>query len=160
EFSGAAFKPTTGTLYEGGVKYQPPGYNGFFQISVFDITEQNVLTADPAHPGFSTQVGEIESRGVEFEGKLSLTDQFSMVGAAAYADPKVTASPNNDLGKIPVNVPRVTASAWADYTLREGQFNGLGFGGGVRYTGKTYADPANHIPVPDYIVVDAALHYD
>ena len=154
------FKPTTGTLYEGGVKFQPKGYNSFIQMSVYDLTQQNVLTTDPAHSGFSIQTGEINSRGFEFEGKLSLSDRLDLIGTYGYSNPKVTSSNSTDLGKIPVNVPRHIASAWGDYTIRDGRFNGLGFGLGVRYTGETFADSANTLRVPSYTVTDAAIHYE
>jgi iron complex outermembrane receptor protein len=37
---------------------------------------------------------------------------------------------------------------------------GLGFGAGVRYNGISYADTANSLVVPSYVVGDAAIHYD
>lgn len=159
-FGAVPFKPTTGTLYEGGVKFQPKGYNSFVQMSVYDLTQQNVLTSDPAHTGFSVQTGEINSRGFEFEGKLSLSDRLDLIGTYAYSNPKVTATNGTDLGKIPVNIPKQIASAWADYTIQDGNFNGLGFGLGARYTGMTYADAINTLSVPAYTIVDAAIHYD
>jgi len=129
-------------------------------MSVYDLTQQNVLTTDPAHTGFSTQTGEINARGFEFEGKLSLSDRLDLIGTYGYSNPKVTSSNSTDLGKIPVNVPRHIASAWGDYTIRDGRFNGLGFGLGVRYTGETFADSANTLRVPSYTVTDAAIHYE
>src|SRR5262249_34328793 len=49
-FAGAPFEPTTGTQYELGVKYQPPGYNSMLTAALYDLTQQNVLTPDPARP--------------------------------------------------------------------------------------------------------------
>ena len=37
---------------------------------------------------------------------------------------------------------------------------GFGFGGGVRYVGKSFADQANTMPVPARTLADAVLHYD
>ena len=158
--SGQPFKPTTGTLYEAGIKYQPPGYNAFIQASVFDLKQQNVVTIDPNNPAFQSQTGEVESKGVEFEAKASVTKRLDLIASYSHANPVVTQSLNVDLGKIPVNVPRDTAAAWADYTFREGFLNGFGFGGGVRYIGQTYADQANTVVVPSYTVTDAMVHYD
>ena len=36
----------------------------------------------------------------------------------------------------------------------------MGFGAGVRYKGTTFADAANTLEVDDYVLVDAAVHYD
>ncbi|MFX8864249.1 TonB-dependent receptor, partial [Acinetobacter baumannii] len=50
-FGGAAFKPTKGKQIEGGVKYQPTGFNSFITATAFNMTQQDVLTPDPAHTG-------------------------------------------------------------------------------------------------------------
>ena len=57
-------------------------------------------------------------------------------------------------------IPRHSASAWADYTIHDGDLKGLGFGGGVRYIGSSWGDAANTLKVPAYTVFDAAMHYD
>ena len=36
----------------------------------------------------------------------------------------------------------------------------VGFGAGVRYNGISYADTANTLEVPSYVVGDAAIHYE
>ncbi|MCA8100153.1 hypothetical protein [Burkholderia contaminans] len=44
---------------------------GHFRAPVgigFDIRQRNVLTADPEHPFFNVQTGEVRSRGIELEG--------------------------------------------------------------------------------------------
>ncbi len=46
---GTPFAPTTGQQYEAGIKYQPPGSNTIVTASLFNITQQNVLTADPTN---------------------------------------------------------------------------------------------------------------
>jgi iron complex outermembrane recepter protein len=161
EFDGTPFKPTTGTLYEAGARYVPPGFNAMLTASVFDLTEQNVLTPDPVNAGFDVETGEIRSRGVEFEGKASITKQLSLI--ATYTHDEVENTQTNEagaLGKVPVQVPENMASFWGDYTFRNGPMNGFGFGGGIRYIGHTYGDDANTELVPAYTLVDAALHYD
>src|SRR5690606_33292459 len=45
--TGKPFEPTKGRQYELGVKYQPPGVNGFVTLSLFDLTQRNVVTVDP-----------------------------------------------------------------------------------------------------------------
>jgi iron complex outermembrane receptor protein len=41
-----------------------------------------------------------------------------------------------------------------------GDFRGFGFGGGVNYVGRSYADVANTLTVPEYVTFDAAVHYE
>ncbi len=71
-FDGEAFTPTKARQTEVGLKYQPPGADGFVALAGFDITQQNVATADPPHPFFSVQTGEVRSRGVEVEARAAL----------------------------------------------------------------------------------------
>jgi iron complex outermembrane recepter protein len=94
------------------------------------------------------------------EGKLSITKQLNLIGTYTYIDARVTQSNDVDLGKIPLWIPHNTASAWADYTFRDGPMNGFGLGMGVRYIGESYGDPANTLLIPAYTLVDAMLHYD
>ena len=58
---------------------------------------------------------------------------------------------------VPTNTPSELASLWGDYTIKSGQLTGLGFGAGVRYSGISYADTANTLVVPSYLVGDAAI---
>ncbi|MEH2556293.1 iron complex outermembrane receptor protein [Bradyrhizobium algeriense] len=164
DFFGAAFKPTTGKQWEAGVKYQPTFFNGLFTAAVFEITRQNVTTPDtaPGHQGRSVQLGEVVSRGLELESRVSLTNELDILAAYTYLDAKVTKSTNllGDLGKRPVGIPTNAASLWADYTFRSGALNGFGVAGGVRYTGSTAANADNSIEVPSYTLYDAAIHYE
>jgi iron complex outermembrane recepter protein len=154
------FKPTTAEQYETGVKYQPPGFNAFVTVSVFDLTQQNVQTPDPLHPGFSVQTGAIRSRGAEFEAKASPRDGLNVIAAYGYVDAKVTQSTGLDLGKTPTRTPAHLASLWADYTIQGGALAGLGFGSGVRYLGSSWGDNINTFQVPAVTLVDAAVYYD
>lgn len=158
--SGDPLKPTTGELSEVGIKYQPVGANAFVQFSVFDLTQQNVVTINPITPLIKSQIGEVRSRGFEIEGKASLSDSLDILASYTYVDPKVTKSLAADLGKVPTWIPRQIGAIWGDYTIREGALNGLGFGLGVRHTGQTFGDTANTIIVPAYTLVDAAIHYE
>jgi iron complex outermembrane recepter protein len=165
DFFGMPFEPTTGRQVEIGVKYQPTSFNGLFTVAAFDLAQQNVLTPDPARPNFSIQTGEIRSRGVEFEGKVSLNRNINLLASYTALDPEVTkANPNAQRisieGKRPVGIPRHFGSVWGDYTFNEGPVSGLGFATGVRYVGWSYGDQLNTFHVPSYVLVDAALHYD
>jgi len=162
DFFGTAFKPTTGTQYEAGVKYQPTFFNALFTAAIFNITRQNVTVADPVptHVGFAVQLGEVVSRGLELESRVSLSNELDILAAYTYLDTKVTKSTGTDLGKHPVGIPQNAASLWADYTFRRGPLSGFGLAGGVRYIGETAGDAANTITVPEYTLFDAALHYD
>ena len=159
-FAGTSFDPTTGTQYEAGVKYQPQQSNSFVTLSAFELTEQNVLTADTVNPGFSVQTGEIRARGVELEAVASLDNGLDITAAYTYLDAEITKDNEGNAGNTPAAVPTHWASVWGDYTVRTGRFAGLGAGVGVRYIGDSFGDNENTFKVPSYVLVDATIHYD
>jgi iron complex outermembrane receptor protein len=159
--AGSAFQPTKGEQYEGGVKYQPHGFNSFVTLSAYNLTQDNALTTDPNHPGFNLQTGQIRVRGIELETTLSLAQGLGAIIALSQMDPVVTRSNGADLGKRPVNVPKQMASVWGDYTVQEGsRFSGVGLGAGMRYLGARYGDAANTLLSRPVALFDAALRYD
>ena len=159
-FDGSPFEPWEGKQYEVGVKYQPAGADHLITLAAFDLTQENMLTADPINPGFSIQIGEVQTRGMELEGKFNFNDNLQVTGAYTYLDDKVTESNTGDKGKRRQQIPRHSASLWANYSFNRGIFSGMGIGMGVRYIGKTEGDRLNTFSVPGYTLVDLAAHYD
>ncbi len=165
DINGTPFEPTTGEQYEVGVKYQPPGFNGFFSASVYQLTRQNVTTPDPNFPNFSVQTGEVRSRGIELEGTVDLSSGLRATVAYSYNDAEITkdnpnASGISAEGNRPNLTPEHLASAWVDYTIQSGALQGLLFGGGVRYVSSSYGDKQNTIENDAYTLFDAVIRYD
>lgn len=160
DFSGNRFDPRRGEQIEAGVKYDVPGSNVFLTLSAYDLTQQNVLTPDPNHPGFNVQTGEVRSRGIEFEGTASIASGWDVIASYTYLDQTVTKSNGSDLGKRLVTVPRHVASLWSGYTFQTGPLAGFNLGGGIRYVGDTVGDRLNTFKVPSYTLFDASLSYD
>lgn len=162
DFFGNGFEPTEGEQYEAGIKYDPPGANALLTLSVFELTQQNVLTPDPdpEHTGSSVQTGEIRSRGLELEGSASLRQGWDIVGSFSYLDQEVTKSNGTDLGKRIAAIPRHRAALWSNYTLTQGPATGLAVGAGVSYNGSTQGDSENTFSVDAYTLLDAAINYD
>ncbi|WP_043366885.1 TonB-dependent siderophore receptor [Cupriavidus sp. WS] len=158
-YGGGTPEPTTGRQYEAGVKWQPANSRSFAQISLFDLTQRNVLTTAPVN-GFYSQIGEVSSRGIELEGTWAVTSNFNVLASYTYTDAEVTkagpGAPN--AGKVPPYVARHMASLWADYRLSGGPLAGVWLGGGVRYVGGSF-DATNTISVPSFTLVDLAASY-
>ncbi|QGZ58307.1 TonB-dependent siderophore receptor [Paraburkholderia acidiphila] len=158
-YSGEAFAPLTAEQYEVGVKLQPKGYNSFVTVSAFHITQNNVQTSDPLHSGASVLTGQVRSQGFEVEGHASLSNNLQLIASYTYTNLLNTKS-NTALDKVPVGIPRNTASLWADYTVSAGPLAGVLFGGGVRYIGGSYGDTANSFMTSSATLVDLSLRYD
>jgi iron complex outermembrane receptor protein len=167
DFFGTPFRPTIAEQYEGGIKYQPTSFNGLFTIAYFDLTQQNVLTPDPARPltTFRVQTGEVNSRGLEMEARTSPIPGLNLVAAFTHNPVYVTkdnvnAAGVSTVGRRPIYIAKDLASLWGEYTLQEGPLTGFGLGAGVRFVGPTYADPNNTILNRAFTLADAALYYD
>lgn len=158
---GDAYKPTEGKQFEAGIKYQPDFADALFTAAYYDLTQTNVSTADPNNALNTLQTGEVQSRGIELSATVSLMPGLKTVASYTYNDQEVTATTTAQaLGKRPTAQPEQMISLWGDYTVQDGPLAGLGFGGGGRYVGSTYADAANQIRVPSYTLFDAAIRYD
>lgn len=157
DYSGAAFKPTEGTQHELGIKYEPPGTKLLVTAAVYELTQTNVSTSDPDHPGFSIQTGEVRSRGFELEARASLDRRWDVTAALGAIDARVTRSNTANLGTRPTSVPRNTASVWVDH--RFAAVPGLSAGLGVRRVGAQATTVAG-LNVPSFTLVDAALRYE
>lgn len=159
---GNTFKPIEGEQYEVGVKYQPPGSESMITLSAYDLTQNNVLKADPDATTFNIQAGEVEVKGLELGGTAELTPELRMVGSVTRMEAEITkasAVTNGQVGNTPSGVPSTMASLWLDYHFEDGPLAGLGFGGGARYISSSYAGDDNLFKVPDYTLYDAAIHY-
>ena len=151
------FLPESGHQYEAGLKYRPDWIDGLFTLSLFDLTKQNVLTG----PWYAqSQIGEVNSRGVELEAKVNLTDNWKPTASAAFMDVDITRDADAAIiGKTPYVIPETMASAWLDYTFSTGAFEGFAVGGGLRYVGSSWADNENTLKVPDVLLADARIGY-
>lgn len=157
---GQSFKPTTGEGAELGVKFKPFGSNLMLTAAIFELTQQNVLTADPTNINFSVQTGEARVRGFELEARGNITRELEIVGGYSKYDPRITKSNDGFVGKYMSGVAIETASLWAKYTWLDGPVAGLGLGGGARYVGESYGDNANTIFIPAYTLFDAVVSFD
>ncbi|KJE34339.1 ligand-gated channel protein [Thalassospira sp. HJ] len=153
-------KPQEGTQYELGVKYQPEAIDALFTAAVFDLTQENVSQYDSGTATYK-QIGEINSRGLELEGKMSLGEQTNMTVAYTFLDAEIKHDATTaNIGNRPANVPKHQASAWLDYTIPgQGAFGDVTLGGGVRFVGERQRNDGNTETLPSNSVFDAAINY-
>lgn len=160
--NGKPFAPTLGRQYELGLKVAPAHGRTLWTAALFELTKSNVQTLDLADPKERMkQTGEIRSRGLELEARGEIGRGLSLVGNYAYTDVVVTHSTGPDLGKVPIQIPKQVASAWADYSGFGGSLAGLGAAVGWRHVGKRYNDDTNALaPQGAYNLADLSVYYD
>ena len=149
--NGQPAKPTTGEQIEGGIKYQPPGYNLLFTAAGYELRRENVvsvISGPNIPPNTQVQIGEVTSRG--FEGSVvgSPIPGLNIRGQYSYLDNRITGRGDVNYGRVLANTPMHTAALWTNYVVQSGPVAGFGFGGGVRYVHDVYTTDANNLTVP------------
>ena len=133
--------PETGEGFELGLKadlFDSLSLN----LAAFEITKQNVATADLAalptdpNPFGSIANGEQRSRGFEVDFSGRITPNWQVFGAYGYTDSEITKSNNGDEGLSVVGAPDHTASLWATYAVPDGPLRGLALSLGAQYVGE------------------------
>ncbi|RDK82369.1 UNVERIFIED_ORG: iron complex outermembrane receptor protein [Idiomarina abyssalis] len=128
DFEGQGFDPEESDSVELGMKYSAHGFR--LNAAVFDATKTNILTDDPAHPGYPATLGAATSRGFEIEGGMSLGSYTDLQVAYSYIDSET----KNDItvydwgvnvpaGSDLVNIPQNTFNAMVKHDLRHWQIN-------------------------------------
>ncbi|MBV9842502.1 MAG: TonB-dependent siderophore receptor [Sphingomonadaceae bacterium] len=170
--TGDPLKPTSVKQIEGGVKFDARGLPDYIKlfatVAGFDIKQRNFVSTQVTPTiNVATQGGEVEVYGGEFELVARLYDQLSINIAYSYNHSKVLSAPAEplDVGyPLPV-APKNKATAFADYTFKNGFIAGFGFGAGVRYTSATTGAVPGPFATPviygnSSTLFDAMLHYD
>ncbi|WP_038031436.1 TonB-dependent receptor [Thermonema rossianum] len=113
---GNAFDPIYANLLEGGIKTSLLNNQLQATLSAFQITKENVLTADPNNPQYSIQLGEVQGQGVEFDLQGNLNDDFYILLNYAFND--LSISEDTDPNKVGQKLPGYathSANLWAEY---------------------------------------------
>lgn len=158
---GNSFRPTEGEQYEAGLRFQPPESKTIISMALYQLTQNNALTSDPADSSFNVQTGEIRSRGLELEMKSEITSNLNFITSYAYTDARVTKD-NNMLkkGSRVEGVPYNTASLWSDYRLASLGLPQVTVGAGARYIGTTKTSPSvSSDKIPAYTLFDTKISY-
>lgn len=148
--------PSVGKQLEGGLKYQLPGTSLLFTAAGFHIEQSNVLVS-VANTGYSLQSGLVHSDGFEFEAHAEPFHNLMLTAAISIQKIK-----DDSTGKPLIQSGKGNASLFAFYTMPSGSLKGLGFGGGMRYSAKTYGGEATYgsVWLPQYALFDASVNYD
>ena len=158
-FNNMPFSPETGQQWESGIKTALDDGKLVSTLAVYQLTRQNVLTTDPAHPQFSIETGEQRSRGVEYDLAWEIKKGWNLTASYAYTDSIVTKDNSLPVGTRVDDVGRNLANIWMSYQIQDGPLRGLGFGAGAHYVNGREGDMPNTFALPNYATVDAGLFF-
>ena len=160
---GSVVDPETGENFELGLKSSL--LDGRLQtlLAVYQLTRENVATANVATPDLfdSIATGEQRSRGIEVEGAFEITPGWDLTAAYTFIDAEITKDNTLPVGARLQGVPKHAFNAWMKYTFQYGPLAGLGFGLGGRYYTDQHGDATyqNMFELPAYGLMDAAIYY-
>jgi len=151
-------EPLEAEQAELGVKHELAGGAGLITATVFDLTQENLVTTDP-ETGFNRQIGEAESQGFELEVRGALTDRLRVQAGYTFLDNEISKDNDGNEGNRLPNVAEHEASLWLNYDLplqAEGVWT---LGGGVFYEGDRFTSSSNEVEMSDYVTADVSLRY-
>jgi iron complex outermembrane receptor protein len=126
-------------------------------LALYNLTKYNVLAPDPEHVGYSIAIGEIRSRGYEYDLQGGLTPNWDIVANTSYVQP-ITLIGNNSYpaGQRTPGVAEHTFNLWTTYKLTAESLRGLKVGAGANWRSST-APYYNPTPggIPDLISTPA-----
>ena len=152
------FIVSEGVQYETGVKGSLLNEALNFNISVYDLTLENVLNGTNSFTGEREFNGEQNARGIEVDVNMQFLEGWNIIYSYAYTDAEITESVINK-GNQPQGIAEHSASLWASYEFTQGSLHGLGIGFGAYYTGDRFADGANAIKLDSFTTTELSAWY-
>ena len=157
--SGDTLEPEQGEQFEIGTRAALLDGRLVAGLALFNITKQNVATADPNNPLFSVAVGEQRSRGIELDVIGEILPGWNIVANYAYTDAEITEDNDGLEGNQLFGVPEHNFNLWTNYEIQQGDLAGLGFGIGVNFVGERFGDNANSFKLDEYFLTNAVIAY-
>jgi iron complex outermembrane receptor protein len=155
--STATPEPSESESWEAGVKWRAEnGSSG--NLAYFELQRTNIATADPSNPGFQTQVGEQESKGVELDFVWMVTEQWRLLGNFADIDAKVTEDNTLPEGEKLARVPGTSGRLSLRHEFG-GTLSGLAVQVGALYRDSQQITLPNTFSVDDYTIFDSQVSY-
>jgi iron complex outermembrane receptor protein len=156
----ARFDLSAGDAYEVGIKTSFWNNRADLTAAAYHITQDDILTRDPANPALTLQGGRQASYGVELSLSAALTDQLRVDASGALLNSQfktlIEAGGVDRSGNRPPNVPEQMFDVSAYYSLATLPVT---LGATVRHDGDFYTSNANTFRVKSHTVVDAQVSW-
>ena len=157
-------EPVDANDIEGGIKKSFFGGRLRTSLGAFQITKKDILTGDPENPNYSIYLGEVQSKGIEFDLQGQVTPEFNIV--LNYANTNVEVMEDTDPDRVGTRVAghaKHVTNGWFNYIFEQASIlDGFGASLGYQYQvdRSTWAWAAdNQSDLPDYFRLDGALSW-
>ena len=153
----------TGYSLELGVKHSMMENRFLVSASVFVSEKDDIIQEEPNFDQFNPffeNAGNEDNEGAEIEIRGFLTENFRVLAAAGYHDPRIVDAADPFLeGKLQVAQPRFTGSFWGVYSF-DGSVDGLEAGIGLYYRSKVGLNRREETYLGSATNVEARLSYN
>ena len=160
---GSFLPPQTAQQWEVGFKTEFFDDRLSSTIAYYNLTKQNIPTADPANPLFSIATGEAQSRGVEMDIKGEILPGWNAIATYAYTETEVLKENNPNLiqpGDRLRGIPDHTSTIWTTYDFQQDYLRGFKVGAGVElYSSRKATFNYQDFDFAGYGVVDLLASY-
>lgn len=159
------FDPVEAVDIEGGIKktFFDGRLNAGF--TAYQITKDNILVTDPEDVNYSIQVGQVQSKGFEFDVQGKITPELNVV--LNYANTNVEVTEGNEYYKVGTRVAghaKHMTNGWFNYNFNSNSaLKGFGVSLGYQYQidRSSWAWNAdNEALLPDYFRLDGGLSWN
>ncbi|MEP3210958.1 MAG: TonB-dependent receptor [Maribacter sp.] len=163
--SPARFDPLESSLTEVGAKGEFLNGKIFANLSIFNITQKNILLGDTYDLDNLTTRGEQKSTGFEMDISGYVTPNFNLTASYGFANAEIVEDAIEAFIGEPIGgAPKHTANFWGRYDFITNTLKGIGFGLGAQYVDErfTWYNPTyatDRVLLPSYTVFDAAVYY-
>lgn len=160
------FAPIEGTIYEAGFKTNWLNGKINASLSAYLINKNNITTNDPTDTTrqFSILLGEIESKGFEFDMQANISNELDVVLNYANTDVKIAKSdiPNTVGTRMAGHAKHIT-NGWLNYKFNKNStLKGFGVSLGYQYSIDRSSwtwDADNNTELPNYFRLDGGVHW-
>jgi len=150
-------EPETSTNFEIGLKGSGERYRfavTAYMLEVEDVQTINLVPVADGFTGLISNVGRVESTGLELEGTFLISDNFLLSGNVALIDAEMkdtldpTGSGEDLSGHRPPGAPEWTYTLFGEYTVHLGNGSSLLFRADVRSRSDVFNQTSNRFTDP------------
>ncbi len=166
---GAPFVPLRANNLEAGIKRDWANGRWNTTLAVYQITKENVVVAHwdqnvlDLNPNAQVQLGEVQSRGLEFDLQGEITKGLQLILNYANTNVEITEDTReNMIGTRVAGHARHMTNGWLHYQLQQSRLRGLGLSLGYQYQVDRSSwnwGSDNDSLLPDYFRLDGAVSW-
>ena len=168
DYQGKPLDPESGKQYEFGAKSELLGGRVMMSAAWFDLTKTNLAVGDPLHPNFQITIGQVRSRGAEWDVQGEIAPGWNLIANVSYDPTLITVGGPPGSGYVQgdplAGDPNWMANLWTTYKLPQAYLAGWKVGVGANWRDASSWPGATNIgsalTTPAYWVCSAMASYE